>query len=89
MKHKTELRKGLAQVALSAPVASGTPITRDGKPVGNVLSVSGTQALAYVRFDRAGEGMQAGKNRPCAQQKKPRLRPGLASLGCIILCRAK
>ena len=62
MKHKTELRKGLARVSLSASVPSGTEITKDGKPVGQVHTVSGTQALAYLRFDRAhSDGdMQAG-----------------------------
>ncbi len=61
MKHKTELRKGLARVALSAPVPSGTQITADGKPVGHVHSVSGREAIAYLRFDRAKDPMVAGE----------------------------
>ena len=61
MKHKTELRKGLAQITLSAPVPVGTPITADGKPAGTVLSQSGKHALAYLRFDRAKGALQAGE----------------------------
>lgn len=60
MKHKTELRKGLARVSLAGDAAPGTQITRDGKPVGKLHTVAGNQALAYVRFDRAGPGMKAG-----------------------------
>lgn len=61
MKHKTELRKGLAQVKISGPAETGTPITADGKPVGTLLSRSDTHALAYLRFDRATGSMQAGE----------------------------
>lgn len=61
MKHKTELRKGLAGVQFAAPgVVPGTEITRDGKVVGKVTSVVGQDGIAYLRFDRAGDGMQAG-----------------------------
>lgn len=59
MKHKTELRKGLATVEISAPVPPGSPITRDGKDVGRVFTHSGPRAIAYLRFDRAGPGMEA------------------------------
>lgn len=61
MKHKTELRKGLAKVSLTGAAVPGTPITADGKPVGTLHSVSGDQALAYLRFDRAQPVMQAGE----------------------------
>jgi folate-binding protein YgfZ len=59
MKHKTELRKGLAQVTVT-----GNPdneITSDGKPVGQLFTVSNGKALAYLRFDRAKGEMQAGE----------------------------
>ena len=59
MKHKTELRKGLARVALTGEAATGTPITADGKPAGTLLSRSGDTALAYLRFDRATGAMDA------------------------------
>ena len=60
MKHKTELRKGLAQVEISAPVEPGTDITADGKPAGTIFTRTGTHALAYLRYDRAKSAMQAG-----------------------------
>lgn len=60
MKHKTELRKGLAQVRVSGPAEQGCEITAAGKPAGTLLSRSGDLALAYLRFDRAEGPMQAG-----------------------------
>lgn len=60
MRHKTELRKGLAKVAVSAPTPLGMDITADGKPAGTLFTQSGTHALAYLRFDRAKAAMQAG-----------------------------
>jgi folate-binding protein YgfZ len=60
MKHKTELRKGLAQVAVSGSVSSGEDVTRDGKSVGQIFTISGNKALAYLRFDRADGEMQSG-----------------------------
>ncbi len=60
MKHKTELRKGLAQVSVSGPAEPGTEITAEGKPAGTLLTRAGDQALAYLRFDRAKSEMQAG-----------------------------
>ncbi len=59
MKHKTELRKGLAQVTLTGAAMPGAEIMRGGKPVGRLHTVSGDKAIAYLRFDRAGEGMEA------------------------------
>jgi hypothetical protein len=60
MHHKTELRKGLTVVETSGPVDFGTVIVADGKEAGQVLTQSGAQALAYLRFDRAAPVMQAG-----------------------------
>lgn len=60
MKHKTELRKGLVRVAVSGEVSPGTPILREGKTVGTVFTQSGGKAIAYLRNDRAGDGMTAG-----------------------------
>lgn len=59
MKHKTDLRKGFVtvQVAGSAPV--GTEITIDGKPGGTLFTQSQGKGIAYLRFDRIGEGMRA------------------------------
>lgn len=61
MKHKTELRKGLARVSLAGQAKPGTEITAAGKPVGTLHSVAGNQGLAYLRFDRATQEMQAAE----------------------------
>jgi len=60
MKHKTELKKGLAQVRISGTASSGDAITKDGKPTGTLHTVAGDKGLAYLRFDRATGPMQAG-----------------------------
>ena len=61
MKHKTELRKGLARVRLSGPAAPGTPITdAQDREVGRLHTVAGDRALAYLRLDRASGPMAAG-----------------------------
>jgi len=61
MKHKTELRKGLARVVLDGPAEAGADITRGGKTIGRLSTVSGDRGIAYLRFDQAGDGMFAGK----------------------------
>jgi tRNA-modifying protein YgfZ len=60
MKHKTELRKGMARIALQGTTTEGSDITSDGKPVGTVHTIAGNHALAYLRFDRADGPMMAG-----------------------------
>jgi len=60
MKHKTELRKGLARVRVDGAAVRGDEITLDGKPVGRLFTRSGDHAIAYLRFDRATGPMQAG-----------------------------
>lgn len=60
MKHKTELRKGLARVSVSEGACADDDITVNGKSVGTLHSVDGDQGLAYVRFDRVSDTMQAG-----------------------------
>lgn len=60
MKHKTELRKGLATVAVTGAAPVGTEITADGKPAGVLFSQSGGRGIAWLRFDRAGGQMRAG-----------------------------
>lgn len=59
MHHKTELRKGLGRIRLSAPVSEGTALSSNGKAAGVVQTVSGDQAIAYLRFDRAGDALDA------------------------------
>lgn len=57
MKHKTELKKGLAQVAINGDAKPGDEITSNGKPAGTLHSISGDKGIAYLRFDRT-EDMQ-------------------------------
>ena len=59
MKHKTDLKKGLARVSLNGPATPGTEISANDKPAGTLHSVSGNRALAYLRFDRAQAEMTA------------------------------
>lgn len=61
MKHKTELRKGLRRLRIEGAAPVGTTITREGREVGTLFTQSGGHGLAHVRFDRIGEGMQAGE----------------------------
>ncbi len=60
MKHKTELRKGLVQVAVEGAAPIGTPITAQGRAVGQLFTQSTGKALAYLRLDQALGPMQAG-----------------------------
>lgn len=61
MKHKTELKKGLGQVAINGTAPIGTEIKTDtGKSAGTLFSQSGGKALAYLRFDRAAGPLTAG-----------------------------
>ena len=59
MKHKTELRKGLARVAVKGTAPSGTTIEAGGKEAGTLHTVAGDEALAYLRFDRVKEDARA------------------------------
>ena len=63
MKHKTELRKGLARVRVEGAAPPGTPIEADGRPVGVLHTQAAGHGLAYLRFDRAGPEMTAGDAR--------------------------
>ena len=59
MKHKTDLRKGLAKVRIQGSAPVGTEILAGDKPAGMLFTQSGGQAIAYLRFDRT-EGLTAG-----------------------------
>lgn len=64
MKHKTELRKGLARVQIAGTAEPGTDLLVNGKVAGRLGTQSGENALAYLRFDRAdGVVMEAGTAR--------------------------
>lgn len=62
MKHKTDLRKGLARVTVVGDAPAGTPIVQGDKPAGTLFTRAGDQAIAYLRFDR-NEGLTAGTAR--------------------------
>jgi len=49
----------LRRVTCAEAVAPHTPILSKGKEVGFIGAQSGTEALAYLRFDRATGGMEA------------------------------
>lgn len=68
MKHKTELRKGLALVAVAAAAAPGDEVTSAGKAAGLIHSVHKDQALAYLRFDRTSD--MSAKDSPVTLLKK-------------------
>ena len=63
MKHKTELRKGLVQVSVSAPVPVGTKIIAASpsgpKTVGTLYTQAQGMGLAYLRLDRIDGELQA------------------------------
>ena len=63
MKHKTQLRKGLVRVHISADVALHTPIYANGKEIGYIGSQSKGKALAYLRYDQAKGEITAGDAR--------------------------
>ena len=60
MKHKTELRKGLALVGVNGDAGFGAQIQANDKAAGTLLSRAGNKALAYLRYDRASADMTAG-----------------------------
>ncbi|KPP90251.1 MAG: folate-dependent protein inplicated in Fe-S cluster metabolism YgfZ [Rhodobacteraceae bacterium HLUCCA08] len=64
MKHKTELKKGLVQVAIEGEAAAGTAITlEDGREAGILFTRAGDKALAQLRFDRGAGPLNAGAAR--------------------------
>ncbi len=63
MRHKTELKKGLVQLAIDGAAPIGTEITLDSKPAGVLYTQSKGRALAQMRFDRIAPGLMAGTAR--------------------------
>lgn len=60
MKHKTTLRKGLAQVDVDGAAPVGADIMAGEKPAGTLFTQANGKGLAYLRFDRASGDMTAG-----------------------------
>ncbi len=63
MKHKTELQKGLVTVEVEGAAPVGTEIEAEGRLAGRLFTQSGGRGLAWLRFARAGDAMQAGPAR--------------------------
>ncbi len=63
MKHKTELRKGLARVLVEGEAPAGTPIRAGEREVGTLYTQSGGRGIAHLRYDWAVPGMEAGPAR--------------------------
>jgi tRNA-modifying protein YgfZ len=64
MKHKTELRKGLARVHIDGDAPPpGTEILSGDRPAGVLHTAAGDEGLAYLRFDRADGPLTAGAAR--------------------------
>ena len=68
MKHKTDLRKGLALVRLSGAVPVGTPILAGDKQAGTLFTQSGGRGIAYLRFDRTDGPLLAGSEKVTVDQ---------------------
>lgn len=62
MKHKTELRKGLVVVTISAPVPAGTPVTVDGREIGTIFTQSNGNGIAHLRLDRTDGEMKSAQS---------------------------
>ncbi len=64
MKHKTELRKGLARLRIEGAAPVGSEITdAEGRAAGTLYTQAGGFALAHLRFDRAEGPLLAGTAR--------------------------
>lgn len=62
MKHKTELRKGLARVTVEGEAPVGCEVlSQEGKVAGTLYTQSGGAGLAWLRFDRSDGEMRAGE----------------------------
>lgn len=62
MQHRGTARRRILIVSADAPLPGpGTELTAEGKPVGTLGSVSGTQGLAIARIDRVKSAMDNGK----------------------------
>jgi folate-binding protein YgfZ len=61
MEHRGTARRRIVVARAATPLpAAGTPITADGRALGELASVSGTSGLARVRVDRVKEALDAG-----------------------------
>jgi len=61
MKHKTELRKGLARITLEGEATEGAPILNGSREIGRLGTISGAQGMAWLRFDQAEGELTSGQ----------------------------
>ncbi len=60
MHHKQAARKRILPISAPRQLASGTAITANDKSIGEVLTTTGTNALAVLRLDKADAAIAAG-----------------------------
>lgn len=64
MKHRAELRRGLARVAIHGDTpAAGSPVMAGDRAAGRICSALGGRGIAQLRFDRADGPLTAGAAR--------------------------
>ena len=61
MQNKTAVRKRVARITSTGPLATGTEIRAGAAVLGTVGSVAGPHALALLRIDRAAEAADKGE----------------------------
>ncbi|ETX14755.1 aminomethyltransferase [Roseivivax halodurans JCM 10272] len=61
MKHKTELKKGLARVDVEGAAPVGTAVEADGKSVGTLYTQAEGTGIAHLRYAQARPEMRAGE----------------------------
>jgi len=60
MEQRSGCREGRAALRIAGHAPVGTEITAAGKAAGRLFTQAGDRAIAYWRFDRASQAMQAG-----------------------------
>ncbi len=60
MHHKQAARKRILPISAPRQLAAGTAITANDKSIGEVLTTTGTNALAVLRLDKADAAIAAG-----------------------------
>ena len=58
--YKGATKRRALRYSSTTPVAVGDKVTLDGRDVGEVLNVAGTELLAVVPVDKAGEALMVG-----------------------------
>ncbi|MFN3231968.1 MAG: YgfZ/GcvT domain-containing protein [Alphaproteobacteria bacterium] len=59
-KHRGNVRRRLYPVSIDTDVQPGTPVTLEGKPIGDVRSVAGHRAIAMLRIEDVNRAAEEG-----------------------------